>query len=50
MDEETPSPDKRVIRLSQEEVDSLALAMQWPEDRQAYLRLITPTPLPEIGF
>ena len=48
MDEETPSPTKREIPLTQKERDELAYMLQWPEDREAYRRLITPTPLTEL--
>lgn len=48
MDEETPTKDARVIRLSQDDYEKLERAMQWPEDLAKYDRLNTPTNLADL--
>jgi hypothetical protein len=48
MDEETPTPDARVIELTAAEAEELARAMQWPEDLARFDRIAKPTNLTEI--
>lgn len=36
MNEETKSPDKKTIKLTEQQYAELERAMQWPEDLAAY--------------
>ena len=47
-DEETKTPDARVIRLTPEQAEELTRAMQWPEDLEHFDRIAKPTHLTEI--
>jgi hypothetical protein len=48
MDEETKTPDARVIQLTPEQAEELTRAMQWPEDLELFDRIAKPTNLTEI--
>ena len=47
-DQETQSPDARVIQLTPEQAEELTRAMQWPEDLEQVDRIAKPTHLTEI--
>ena len=42
MTDETPTPDRRIIELTDAEYQALERAMQWPEDLPKYDRLNQP--------
>lgn len=48
MNEETHTPDKKVIELTQVEYSALARALQWPEDLPRWDKDNTPTNMREI--
>jgi hypothetical protein len=47
-DEETKTPDARVIQLAPEQAEELTRAMQWPEDLERFDHIAKPTNLTEI--
>ena len=50
MDEQAKTEAVVVYKFkSQKERDDFELAMQWPEDRARFLRLISPTPANELN-
>lgn len=48
--EEEAAIQTTIIHLTKEEKEALYIALQWPEDRAAAIRLFTPTHLTEVQF
>jgi hypothetical protein len=48
MNEETKTEKVVVLQLTEKEHDAFCLAAQWPEDKEKFKKLITPTNLTEL--